>query len=72
MRRRDANASTALVAPICRPRWNQLRGPTLGANLMARFPSPKANLPQERTPASMRPGFSLERSGGIAATGCAA
>jgi hypothetical protein len=50
MRRRDANASTALVAPICHPRWNQLRGPTLGANLMARFPSPKANLPSGTNP----------------------
>ena len=50
MRRRNANASIALVAPICRPRWNQLRGPALGANLMARFPSPKANLPSGTNP----------------------
>ena len=64
MRRRNANASTARVSPICRPRRNQLRGPALGANLMARFPSPKAN-----PPSGTNPGLD---EAGVLISGCAA
>ena len=64
MRRRNANASTALVSPIRHPRWNQLPWPALGANLMARFPSPKANLPSGTNPG-------LDEAG-VLVSGCAA